>query len=212
MKLAEACRGTPGETGRLNREDDTLMWRPNLRRRVLSGIRSWKMTADRSSPAGHLLVVMSNPPTTSGARTLQRVEVAKVVLGYSTVAAVNLFSIPTYRTSGISEVGKSLSGWLEARIPLTIVVDKADAVVLAYGCQEPSGAARLHFRNQLDWLHSAIDASQLPVWMIDGRPRHPSRWHRHTFAQHPELAFAEALPLVLRPTLGRSRHQLTDSH
>ena len=189
------------------RAQTTLLVGEMVRRRATQ---SWKrivaragrfgpVTAIRPSPAGHLLVVLSNPPTTSGNRTLQRVEVAKVVLGHSTVAVANLFSIPTYRTGGISDAGKTPAGWLSARVLLANAVAVADAVVLAYGCQEPSGIARQHFRDQLAWLQIALESRALPTWMIDGRPRHPSRWHRHTFAQHPDLPFADALPLVLRP-------------
>jgi hypothetical protein len=147
---------------------------------------------------GNLLVILSNPPTTSGNRTLQRVDGARAVLGYSTVVAANLFSIPTYRTSGISIVGEAVEGWEAARVLLSDALASADAVILAYGCQEPSGLARQHFRDQLAWLHEKIQERDLRTWMIDGRPRHPSRWHRHTYKQYPDLGFAEALPLVLR--------------
>jgi len=144
-----------------------------------------------------LVAILSNPPTTSGARTRARVESAREVLGFRTVEIANLFGHPTYRTGGISEVGKDASDWLIARRDLADTLLGADGIVLAYGCQEPSGDARVHYRNQLDWLESVLNDLDVPRWMIDGRPRHPSRWHRHTFAQHPELAFAEALPLVL---------------
>lgn len=146
----------------------------------------------------NLLIVLSNPPTTSGARTESRVELARQVLGYGSVAAANLFAIPTYRTNGISDAGAEASGWVEARKALKEGVATSDAVVLAYGCQEPSGTARQHFRSQLAWIDTLISDARLPVWMIDGRPRHPSRWHRHTYAKHPTLTFQQALPLVLR--------------
>ena len=148
---------------------------------------------------GHLLVVLSNPPITSGLRTLQRVELARETLSYSSVSIANLFAVPTYRTSGITIAGAKSDGWFAARAELKDSIAAADAVVLAYGCQEPSGLARQHLRDQLDWLGSKIKERDLRTWMIDGRPRHPSRWHRHTFAQHPDLPFADALPLVLRP-------------
>jgi len=146
---------------------------------------------------GHLLVVLSNPPTTSGVRTLQRVQVAKETLGFSSVSVANVFAISTHRTSGIAAVGAVPDGWIEARAALSQALAVADAVILAYGVQEPSGGARLHFRDQVAWLQAEIDARHLPTWMIDGKPRHPSRWHRHTHALHPSLTFAEALPAVL---------------
>ncbi|TQO19927.1 uncharacterized protein DUF1643 [Rhodoglobus vestalii] len=158
-----------------------------------------------SSPDRRLAVVLSNPPTTCGLRTLQRVELARETLGYASVVAVNLFSISTYRTGGISAEGAVEAGWLDARPELLDVLSSADAVVLGYGCQEPSGPARLHFREQLAWLQEEIGNHNLPTWMLDGRPRHPSRWHRHTHASYPDLPFAEALVLALRPVKDRIR-------
>lgn len=156
--------------------------------------------SDRSDVReGNLLVVLSNPPTTSGVRTLRRVELARQTLGFESVSIANLFSIATYRTSGISIEGIDSHGWLDARPPLQTGVTNSEAVILAYGCQEPTGAARLHFREQLAWLESTIQERGIPTWMVAGRPRHPSRWHRHTFAVFPNLEFEEALPLVLLP-------------
>lgn len=151
------------------------------------------------SGKGHLLTVLSNPPTTSGVRTMLRVEAARSVLKFDSVSSVNLFSIATYRTGGISEVGADEADWIVARIAIEAAVKNSNSVLLAYGCQEPAGAARLHFRAQVSWLRHLVLMSNLQTWMIDGRPRHPSRWHRHTFAKYPLLTFAEALPLVLTP-------------
>lgn len=129
-------------------------------------------------------------------------ELARQTLGYESVVVVNLFSIPTYRTGGISEVGAVEAGWLNARPELSEALSSADAVVLSYGCREPSGPARFHFRDQLSWLQAEIDSHNVRPWMLDGRPRHPSRWQRHTHAVYPGLSFAEALLLVLRPVGG----------
>jgi len=123
------------------------------------------------------------------------------MLGFTSVAVANLFGIPTYRTGGITAAGTEPPGWLSARTDLGDAIRQANAVVLAYGCQEPAGSARAHFRDQLVWLHRMIDDHELTTWMVDGRPRHPSRWHRHTYALHPHLTFAEALPLVLLRTV-----------
>ncbi|MDJ0378493.1 DUF1643 domain-containing protein [Cryobacterium sp. PH31-L1] len=153
--------------------------------------------AKPSSRKGTLLAVLSNPPTTNGMRTLQRVKHAQETLGYSSMAIANVFALPTYRTDGIALAGVEPDGWLAARSSLTQALASADAVILAYGCHEPSGPARQHFRDQLEWLQAQLDARGLATWMIDGRPRHPSRWHRHTHAQYPALTFAEALPIAL---------------
>ncbi len=52
------------------------------------------------SDARHLVVIGSNPPTTSGRRTLRRVELARELLGFRTVEIVNLFPWATYPYGG----------------------------------------------------------------------------------------------------------------
>lgn len=149
---------------------------------------------DLSRPGTVLLVLMSNPPsTTSGDRTRRRVALLSELLGISATVTANLFSIATYRTGNIVEVGAEPDGWLEARPAISAAIEQCNAVLLAYGGQEPSGPARVHFRGQVAWAETLIEARDLPVWSVGGRPLHPSRWHRFTHAQYPGVLFHEAL-------------------
>ncbi|WP_420851412.1 DUF1643 domain-containing protein [Paenarthrobacter ilicis] len=142
--------------------------------------------------------MLSNPPAeTSGLRTLARVEQARSILGYDTAEVVNLFSIPTYRTGEISRVGATAPGWDSAKVILERALTKADAVLLAYGCQVPTGPARLLFRAQVDWLVSEISRRGITTWTVAGRPLHPSRWQRHTYAHHRGVPFGDALAIAL---------------
>lgn len=120
--------------------------------------------------SGVLLVVGSNPPSqTSGERTLRRVEVARQILGFDEARLVNLFAMPSYRSSGLGELGGSPEGWLAARGALDHGIMVAEAVVLAYGTQIPSGPARPHFRDQVAWLEERIATQQLPTWWVGAR-------------------------------------------
>lgn len=149
------------------------------------------------SDAHHLVVVGSNPPTTSGQRTLRRVEVVREVLGFQTVEMANLFPFPTYRTSGLSDVGQTKEGWLEARHQMRAAIERASGVLLAYGLGQPTGAARHHHRMQVAWLDQLLVSEQVAVWWVGGQPRHPSRWHRHTHRVDPSRTWREVLPEVL---------------
>lgn len=141
-----------------------------------------------------LLVIGSNPPSqTSGARTLARVEMAREVLGFEKVRLVNLFALPSYRSGGLSELGATPQGWLEARPEMEQALGEAGAVLLAYGIGEPTGSARAHFREQVAWLNDHIAARDLPTWWVGGAPRHPSRWQRYTWREFSGLPFEEAL-------------------
>lgn len=156
-----------------------------------------EVAAPRPTCSGTLLVVGSNPPTTSGQRTLARAEQARHILDFDYCELVNLFSLPTYRTSGLAVAGISPDGWLDARTHLAVALGRASAVLLAYGISKPSGAAAKHHDAQVLWLESEITRRGLPVWWVGGAPRHPSRWHRYTHRTHPETAFPEALTTAL---------------
>lgn len=159
------------------------------------------MHSEDSVPAagqdGTLLVIGSNPPTTSGQRTLARAEQARLVLGFGDFDVANLFSLPTYRSGGVALAGTSASGWMEARPTLSEALDKASAVLLAYGITKPSGTAAKHHVEQVTWLEEQISQRALPVWSVGGAPRHPSRWHRYTYRAYPGIAFPDALVAAL---------------
>lgn len=147
-----------------------------------------------SQPGTILLVLMSNPPsTTTGDRTLRRVELLQALFGIEESLTANLFAIPTYRTGEISDVGVDATGWLNARPAIAEAMDHCTAIMLAYGGQEPSGPARTHFREQIAWAEQLIESRKLPVWSVGGRPLHPSRWHRFTYSNYPGVPFHDAL-------------------
>lgn len=142
---------------------------------------------------GTLAAVLSNPPLTSGARTLRRVSLAADLLGLARVEVANLFAGASHATREIGLLGAKDAGWLEARPQLCDALSHADAVLLAYGMAAPSGPAREHFRTQVDWLHARLSELALPVWWVGGAPRHPSRWQRWTHREHADLPFEVAL-------------------
>lgn len=148
----------------------------------------------------HLTAILSNPPTTSGERTLGRVGLAARVLNHDTFSVANLFPVATHRTGGITMVGTEESNWHRAREALQEALDQANTVLLAYGVEEPKGLARVHFRQQLVWLKTEIEARELAVVSFGERTRHPSRWQRHTFRAYPDLPFEEAARLALTGT------------
>ena len=145
----------------------------------------------------HLVVIGSNPPTTSGERSLRRVEIAREILGFQTVEVVNLFPLPTHRTNGLSEVGQTKESWDQARSEIRAAVVRASAVLLAYGMRHPTGPARHHHRSQVAWVDELLIAEGIAAWWVGGEPRHPSRWHRHTHRVDPSKAFRDVLPEVL---------------
>ncbi|MBE4695396.1 DUF1643 domain-containing protein [Brevibacterium casei] len=144
-----------------------------------------------------LAVIGSNPATTSGLRTVNRAKKACSLLGFDTFAISNILDVPTYRTGGISEVAVTGDRWIKSRAGLADTLSTASGVLLAYGVEKPSGLAREHHLNQIDWLNREIKERGLPIWTVGGQPRHPSRWQRFTYRAHPGVDFDTALALSL---------------
>ena len=148
-------------------------------------------------PGKVLLAILATPPETSGERTLQRLELARQILGFDFVRVVNVLNVPTFRTNGMSTAGKDVRPWLESRVLISAGLAECDGVVLGYGVSEPTGPARLHYRAQIDWLWCELRASESTIWSVELPPRHPSRWHRLTYKLAPDTLFADALGTVL---------------
>ena len=147
-----------------------------------------------------LTAVLASPPTTSGERTMRRLDLARQCLGLDQFIVVNLFARATYRTTDISIVGGEERDWASARPAILSAVTTADAVLLAYGISEPTGDARALHRLQVTWLSALIETTSTPVHLVGRRPRHPTRWHRWTRLEYPGVPFAEALRIALTST------------
>lgn len=143
-----------------------------------------------------LLVILANPPLgTTGLRTLNRVSQASAIFGSEKALITNLLSVPTRSTSDIREVGGDPEGWRLSRADIQEKVALAGHIIYAFGVSEPSGPARINFRDQLGWLSTLVARRHGMVWTVGPTPRHPSRWHRFTSRAHPGLDVPTALAL-----------------
>lgn len=145
--------------------------------------------------------MLFNPPLSAGTRTLARVALAARLLGHQEVGVVNLFSVATKSVLEVNTIGKDLNGWLSARTDIAEQLTAQGDVLLAYGCQEPIGEVRAHFRAQIAWLQQELQDSGNTIWSVSDQPRHPSRWQRHTARAYPGMPFDKALELSLQQQL-----------
>jgi hypothetical protein len=146
-----------------------------------------------------LLAVLANAPlTTSGDRTRHRVLTACEVIGCQTFEIANLLTVATPTVVDISVVGGDPTRWVAARGHIQRGIDRADEILLGWGCTEPAGVARQHHRAQLKWLAATIAELNRDVWMVGDTPRHPSRWQRYTASEYPGVPFRDALSRSLR--------------
>lgn len=149
-----------------------------------------------------LLCILANPPVGNGARTRGRVELARELLDYQTAVIGNLFALPSHSVTDISVLGATPEGWVAARTELEAQLEQCAGVLLAYGTALPTGQARRHHRDQMQWLHDQLAVTTAPLYWVGDGPRHPSRWQRWTAHVHPMREFRAALAdsLVLVPT------------
>ena len=126
----------------------------------------------------HLCVIAMNPPLGEGRRTLNQVELARQVLGCTTVSIANMFAHPTKSFDEVNTVGRDVSGWADARPSLERSLREADLLVAAWGLGGFTGQARDHFCDQREWFLAAAAIQHSQIWSLRGEPRHPSRWHR----------------------------------
>jgi len=124
--------------------------------------------------------ILLNPPLTEGAATQRHLRVAAELLGCGEIHIANLFAVPTRSVLEINEVGRDGAGWLAARRPLKRLIDSAEQIVAGWGVSGLYGPARTHRRVQVAWVLDRIVASGKDhIWMLNGEPRHPSRWHQY---------------------------------
>jgi hypothetical protein len=122
---------------------------------------------------------------------------ASEIIGCDDYVVVNLFPRPTRNVTEIALLGKDPQVWVEARPTVVAGLATCNEVLLGYRLSEPGGEARLHHRDQTTWIISVLQGLGRSAWTVGGRPRHPSRWQRHTSRAHPNLRFREALTLSL---------------
>lgn len=144
-----------------------------------------------------LTAILATPPlSTSGARTLARVEMARDLVGASSVKICNLLNVATNDVLEVRTVGADVAAWQLSRQGIRTALANASDVLLAWGV-EPTGRARQHHRTQVAWVMHLIAAQEMDAWVVGAQPRHPSRWQRYTSRAHSGLSFSSALELSL---------------
>lgn len=150
---------------------------------------------------GRLCAIALNPPTTSGVRTTRHLEIAANIIGCESLVIVNLFTVPTKSVLEINDIGASWDGWLAARPSLASALTTSGHLLAAWGVRGLVGIARRHQQLQVEWLMDAVAKSHQSIWMLDGQPRHPSRWHQYVSDKHGRTfggSFEDRLGQVLK--------------
>lgn len=164
------------------------------------GMTTFDAAGKERPPLGTLGAILATPPMTSGDRTLARLELAKRILCADGVVTANLLNIPTRDTNQVSSLGKNPASWNQSRAKIEECVFSSQAILLGFGVTRPSGEAGVHFQSQVAWLRELLVEHGAVVYLVGGRPRHPSRWQRWTARAQPGVPFDEALGRELNVT------------
>lgn len=148
----------------------------------------------------NLIAVLHSLPMGSGVRTLNRVDIARQVLGLDSFSIVNLYPARLPSSGGTSA---EPAIWQAGRADIEAEFNREDSadVLLGYGVQSPSGPSRPLYAAQLEWLDDHLSATGLRAWTFGERPSHPSRWQRVAFRHAPGASVSEVAAELLRTNM-----------
>ena len=151
-----------------------------------------------------LCAVLLNPSFT-GPNSVSHgnLRVAAEALGFSRVSTVNLVGVQTRNSYDLAELATMPAAWHSARPEIEDALQTSDHVLFGWGDSRLRGIANNWKQEQIEWtVGRAIDHGHEYVLMMDGKPRHPSRWRQYVGPQRglftgPSLnhRFAQALQL-----------------
>jgi hypothetical protein len=159
-----------------------------------------------------LTAVLLNP-VLHDRRTIseRNVGVAAAILGLQSVVIANMHGTPTRDLPALALIARDRGGWEASRGQLAEALTNNEVLLFAWGVGGLVGPAREHLRLQERWVvDAALRAGHEVALMLDGRPRHPSRWRQYLGQQHGRFAhcgtFDDRLRAALQPVPLRRRH------
>ena len=138
-----------------------------------------------ATEGGKICVVLLNP-SSSDQPTVSVKNVERVIprLGFGSFEIVNLVDIPTKNSKSLAAVANTPEIWLGARNELTDALARADDLLFGWGHAPLQGPANGLKRMQTLWLYAEAERlGHTHAWMMNGLPRHPSRWHQYVGPQ-----------------------------
>lgn len=171
----------------------------------------------RVSGRGTLCAVLLNPSfNTENTISHSNLGVAATSLGFDAFQIVNLVQVQSRNSKELAQKAMHQEAWLMSRSEIDNALISADEVVFAWGASRLAGQANRHKEEQVKWtIQRTFRAGHTEVLLMDGSPRHPSRWRQYVGPQKMRVLgdtledrFRSALnrhPLEIVRGLGESR-------
>jgi hypothetical protein len=139
---------------------------------------------------GTLCAVLLNPSlSTQDTISHSNLGVASKTLGFEGFQIVNLVQVPSRNSKDLALVAASEDDWLKSRPEIDRALKSADEVVFAWGASRLTGEANRHKEEQITWtIQRTLNAGHSEVLLMDGSPRHPSRWRQYVGPQKKRVA------------------------
>lgn len=147
------------------------------------------MTAKEQTPQatsrGALCAILLNPSfNMQNTISESNLAVAARALGFDSFQIVNLIRIQSRNSKELAQKATDEDAWLMSRPHIESALNFADEVVYAWGASRLAGQANRYKEEQVRWItRQTIHAGHKRVLLMDGSPRHPSRWRQYVGPQ-----------------------------
>ncbi|GAA3587385.1 hypothetical protein GCM10022198_08710 [Klugiella xanthotipulae] len=110
--------------------------------------------------------------------------VAAASLGFDSFHIVNLIQVQSRNSKELAQKAIDQEPWLVSRPEICQSLNSADEVVFAWGASRLAGQANRHKDEQVEWtIQQTVRAGHTEVLLMNGSPRHPSRWRQYVGPQ-----------------------------
>jgi hypothetical protein len=139
----------------------------------------------RTSSRGTLCAVLLNPNfNTENSVSHSNIRVAAASLGFGSFHIVNLVQVQSRNSKELAQKAMNQEPWLISRPEIYQSLNYADEVIFAWGASRLAGQANRHKDEQVEWIiQQTIRAGHTEVLLMNGSPRHPSRWRQYVGPQ-----------------------------
>lgn len=150
-----------------------------------------------------LCAVLLNPALRQVEETItyHNVRAALPLMGCSELIITNLLNVATKDAPELNRAVISKQEIATAREQISMALQHADEVLVAWGMGGMTGDVRIALQQQTAWLFKTLGRHHLQhVWTVAGRPRHPSRWRQYVGPEKQRVTgstFEERLGKVL---------------
>lgn len=140
---------------------------------------------ERVSSRGTLCAVLLNPSfNTENTISHSNLGVAAASLGFDAFQVVNLIQVQSRNSKELAQKAIDQEAWLMSRPEIEDALISADEVVFAWGASRLAGQANRHKEEQVRWtIQQTFRSGHTEVLLMDGSPRHPSRWRQYVGPQ-----------------------------